>query len=212
MAANEGGKKSINFYEVLGLKKNCTHSELRNSYKKLALKWHPDRSSSSANANSIEEAKNKFQAIQQAYSVLSDAKKRTLYDVGVYDSNVDDDKNGPGDFFTQLARMIRQTKPFRSWREREEELQRLKDMCETDILSYERTSHTCSASNKRNSSEMNFGKVDSDYQNFSSGAESKGEQGEIPEGDSSRRRSGTKQKTSSGHDVSSDDYSDIYTK
>ncbi|KAE9598080.1 putative DnaJ domain-containing protein [Lupinus albus] len=114
MAANEGGKKGGNFYEVLGLKKNCTHSELRIAYKKLALKWHPDRSSSSSssNENSIEEAKNKFQAIQQAYSVLSDSKKRALYDVGVYDSNDDDDKLGMGDFFTQLATLIRQTKPF----------------------------------------------------------------------------------------------------
>jgi curved DNA-binding protein CbpA len=39
----------------------------------------------------VEEAKQKFQAIQQAYSVLSDSNKRFLYDVGVYDS--DDDEN-----------------------------------------------------------------------------------------------------------------------
>ncbi|CAL0311268.1 unnamed protein product [Lupinus luteus] len=209
MATNEEGKKGINFYEVLGLKKNCTHSELRNAYKKLALKWHPDRSSASANANSIEEAKTKFQAIQQAYSVLSDSKKRTLYDVGVYDSNDDDDDD----------------KNVRSRRERQEELQQIKEMCETDILSSgsafrtsASSSSSSSASNKRNSSEMNFGKADSTfgfdsgYQNFCSGAERKGEQGGIPEGDSSRSRSGTKRKTSSGHDVSGDDYSGSITK
>ncbi|GMN36802.1 hypothetical protein TIFTF001_006311 [Ficus carica] len=105
-----GGEKSSDFYEVLGLKKECTPSELRNAYKKLALRWHPDRCSASGNSKFVEEAKKKFQAIQQAYSVLSDENKRFLYDVGVYDSD-DDENNGMGDFLNEMAAMMNQTKP-----------------------------------------------------------------------------------------------------
>lgn len=87
------GKKQKNddLYAVLGLKKECSEAELKNAYKKLALRWHPDRCSASGDSKFVEEAKKKFQTIQQAYSVLSDANKRLLYDVGVYDSDDDDD-------------------------------------------------------------------------------------------------------------------------
>ncbi|EYU26994.1 hypothetical protein MIMGU_mgv1a0263671mg, partial [Erythranthe guttata] len=66
MAADE--EKSSDFYGVLGLRKECTAAELRVAYKKLAMKWHPDRCSASGNLKYVEEAKNKFQAVQQAYS------------------------------------------------------------------------------------------------------------------------------------------------
>ncbi|KAK6148774.1 hypothetical protein DH2020_016299 [Rehmannia glutinosa] len=104
------GDKSNDFYAVLGLKKECTSTDLRNAYKKLALKWHPDRISASGNSKYVEEAKKKFQAIQQAYSVLSDVDKRFLYDVGVYDCNDDDDENGMGEFLNEMAAMMSQTK------------------------------------------------------------------------------------------------------
>ncbi|KAJ6394300.1 hypothetical protein OIU77_023511 [Salix suchowensis] len=104
----EGGKNS-DFYQVLGLNKDCTATELRNAYKKLALRWHPDRFPASGNSKFVDEAKKKFQAIQQAYSVLSDTNKRFLYDVGVYDS--DDDENGMGGFMNEMAAMMSQTKP-----------------------------------------------------------------------------------------------------
>ncbi|XP_019431708.1 PREDICTED: dnaJ homolog subfamily B member 6-like isoform X2 [Lupinus angustifolius] len=183
--ASEGDKDN-DFYGVLGLNKECTESELRIAYKKLALKWHPDRCSASGNSKFVEEAKKKFQAIQQAYSVLSDANKRLMYDVGVYDS--DDDENGMGDFLNEMVAMMSQTKPNENGGESFEELQQLfQDMFQDDIGSNGNTSHTasgCSASstymtfsetsnsNKRNSSEMNFGKVDDSfnfngsYQNF----------------------------------------------
>lgn len=104
-----GEEKSSDFYAVLGLNKECTATELRNAYKKLALRWHPDRCSASGNARFVDEAKKKFQAIQHAYSVLSDANKRLLYDVGVYDSDDDDDNNGMGDFLNEMAAMMSQT-------------------------------------------------------------------------------------------------------
>ncbi|KAF8012829.1 hypothetical protein BT93_I0863 [Corymbia citriodora subsp. variegata] len=98
-------EKREDLYAVLGLKKECTASELRSAYKKLALRWHPDRCSASGTS---EEAKTKFQEIQQAYSVLSDESKRFLYDIGAYDK--DDDDNGMGDFMNEMAVLMSQTK------------------------------------------------------------------------------------------------------
>ncbi|KAA8541598.1 hypothetical protein F0562_022750 [Nyssa sinensis] len=173
MAAG-GEHKSSDFYAVLGLKKECTAAELRNACKKLALRWHPDRCSASGNLKYVEEAKKKFQAIQEAYSVLSDANKRFLYDVGVYDS--DDDENGMGDFLNEMAAMMCENKASEDGEESFEELQELfEEMFQMNIEPFSSTSQTgtpssCSSSshvscsessntNKRNSCEMNLGKT-----------------------------------------------------
>ncbi|KAJ8448279.1 hypothetical protein Cgig2_025203 [Carnegiea gigantea] len=101
--AGGGERKCGDFYSVLGLEKECTPTELRNAYKKLAMRWHPDRCSASGNSKSVEEAKKKFQDIQEAYSVLSDETKRLLYDVGVYDKDDDENNNESGEeSFEQL--------------------------------------------------------------------------------------------------------------
>ncbi|XP_027350070.1 dnaJ homolog subfamily B member 6-like isoform X2 [Abrus precatorius] len=170
-----GEKDNGDLYGVLGLEHECTQSELKNAYKQLALKWHPDRCS----ASGVEEAKKKFQTIQHAYSVLSDANKRFLYDVGVYDS--DDDHNGMGDFLNEMATMMSQTKPNEKGEESFEELQQLfEEMFQADIGSAGSTSQTapgCSASStyatySDSSTEINFGKSEdtsdfnSSYQNF----------------------------------------------
>ena len=63
------------YYEVLGVKKEATADEIRKAYKKLAIKWHPDK-----NPDNKEEAENKFKEISEAYSVLSDPEKRKEYD------------------------------------------------------------------------------------------------------------------------------------
>lgn len=62
------------YYELLGLSRNADESEIKKAYRKLAMKYHPDR-----NAND-KEAEEKFKEIQKAYAVLSDAQKRSAYD------------------------------------------------------------------------------------------------------------------------------------
>ncbi|XP_008422717.1 dnaJ homolog subfamily C member 21 isoform X2 [Poecilia reticulata] len=62
-------------YEVLGVKRDAGDDELKKSYRKLALKWHPDK-----NLENAEEAAEQFKLIQAAYDVLSDPQERAWYD------------------------------------------------------------------------------------------------------------------------------------
>ena len=68
------------FYGILGVSKNCSDDELKKAYKKMALKWHPDRWAQKSEAEQ-KTASEKFKEIAEAYSVLSDAKKRQIYDM-----------------------------------------------------------------------------------------------------------------------------------
>uniref|UniRef100_A0A0E0A689 J domain-containing protein n=1 Tax=Oryza glumipatula TaxID=40148 RepID=A0A0E0A689_9ORYZ len=115
-----GGGADADLYAVLGLSRECTDADLRLAYRKLAMIWHPDRCSvagGSASAAGVDEAKERFQEIQGAYSVLSDSNKRFLYDVGVYDGNDGDDDDdeadlsGMGDFLGEMAQMMSQATP-----------------------------------------------------------------------------------------------------
>ncbi|XP_053505503.1 dnaJ homolog subfamily C member 21 isoform X1 [Ictalurus furcatus] len=62
-------------YEVLGVKRDAGDDELKKVYRKLALKWHPDK-----NLENPEEAAEQFKLIQAAYDVLSDPQERAWYD------------------------------------------------------------------------------------------------------------------------------------
>ena len=68
---------SEDYYKILGIEKNATESEIKKAYRKLALKWHPDK-----NPNNKKEAEEKFKKINEAYSILSDKNKRNEYDNG----------------------------------------------------------------------------------------------------------------------------------
>ena len=70
-------------YDALQSSKNASQAELKRSYRKLALKYHPDkqvRSSSNPNGTLIKETITKFQAVSAAYEVLRDENRRSLYD------------------------------------------------------------------------------------------------------------------------------------
>lgn len=62
------------YYQILGISKKASADEIKKAYRKLALKWHPDR-----NPNN-KAAEEKFKKISEAYAVLSDAEKRQQYD------------------------------------------------------------------------------------------------------------------------------------
>ncbi|MCS7279306.1 MAG: J domain-containing protein [Thermodesulfobacteriaceae bacterium] len=66
---------SKDYYKILGVKKDATQEEIKRAYRKLAMKYHPDRNRGS------KEAEEKFKEINEAYAVLSDPEKRKLYDL-----------------------------------------------------------------------------------------------------------------------------------
>ncbi len=67
------------YYEVLGVNKTASTDEIKKAYKKLALKYHPDRQHDKSEAEK-KEAEEKFKEAAEAYSVLSDENKRARYD------------------------------------------------------------------------------------------------------------------------------------
>jgi curved DNA-binding protein CbpA len=64
-----------NYYELFDIKKDANLNEIKKSYKKLAVKWHPDK-----NQNS-EIAKEMFSKVVEAYKILCDPEKRKIYDI-----------------------------------------------------------------------------------------------------------------------------------
>ncbi|XP_071723488.1 uncharacterized protein [Rutidosis leptorrhynchoides] len=65
----------VDYYSVLKVDKNATEDDLKKSYRRLAMKWHPDK-----NPNDKIEAEARFKQISEGYEVLSDPQKRTIYD------------------------------------------------------------------------------------------------------------------------------------
>ncbi|EMS65162.1 DnaJ homolog subfamily B member 13 [Triticum urartu] len=65
----------LDYYKILGVDKAASDDDLKKAYRKLAMKWHPDK-----NPTSKKEAESKFKQISEAYEVLSDSQKRAVYD------------------------------------------------------------------------------------------------------------------------------------
>jgi DnaJ family protein A protein 5 len=90
------------YYEVLGVSKESTDSELKKAYRVLALKWHPDK-----NTENPEEATDMFQEIQQAYDVLSDHQERAWYD-----KHREQILNGGDDYIDNSLNLMHYFQPF----------------------------------------------------------------------------------------------------
>ncbi|MBA0682408.1 hypothetical protein Goari_024132, partial [Gossypium aridum] len=131
----EGEPALPSYYNVLGVKVDASMQDIKRAYRKLAMlykkseehqlmvclfceyeeqQWHPDRWTRTPSL--LSEAKHKFQQIQEAYSgnlfvlvVLSDQRKRTLYDAGLYDPE-DEEDEGFSDFMEEMISLMSQTR------------------------------------------------------------------------------------------------------
>ena len=65
----------VDYYKVLQVDRSANDDDLKKAYRKLAMKWHPDK-----NPNNKKDAEAKFKQISEAYDVLSDPQKRAVYD------------------------------------------------------------------------------------------------------------------------------------
>ncbi|KAG5604223.1 hypothetical protein H5410_025715 [Solanum commersonii] len=66
----------VDYYNLLKVSRNAGEEDLKRSYKRLAMKWHPDK-----NSQNNKEAEAKFKQISEAYDVLSNPQKRQIYDL-----------------------------------------------------------------------------------------------------------------------------------
>ncbi len=88
--------KKEDYYSVLGISRKATDAEIKKAYRRLARKNHPDVNPGDKSAEE------RFKKIQEAYNVLSDAKKRAIYDqYGFYSENFKEAPGGPGGGFSQ---------------------------------------------------------------------------------------------------------------
>lgn len=88
------------YYSILGVGRDASDADIKKAYKKLAIKWHPDRNPGN------KEAEQCFKDVNEAYDVLGDPQKRANYDrFGTADGGIDpsDFMGGFGDFFSMFG-------------------------------------------------------------------------------------------------------------
>ncbi|XP_032654771.1 sterile alpha motif domain-containing protein 13 isoform X1 [Chelonoidis abingdonii] len=82
----------VNYYDILGVQRNASAGDIKKAYRKLALKVHPDK-----NPENREAAERKFIQVSKAYEILSDAKKRDVYDMSSGGAISEKDRRGRGE-------------------------------------------------------------------------------------------------------------------
>ena len=92
--ANKKAEKARkrDYYAILGIDRNASEHEIKKAYKKMAMKYHPDRNSESEETKKM--AEKKFIDVNDAYSVLSDPKKKSMYDQGIDPLNPEEASSG----------------------------------------------------------------------------------------------------------------------
>ena len=94
------------YYEILGVSRSASNDEIKKSYRKLAMKYHPDKNSGDS------KSEKKFKEISQAYEILKDPQKKSAYDqyghaafqqggMGGAQGNFSDFTSGFGDIFVK---------------------------------------------------------------------------------------------------------------
>lgn len=83
-SSSQTSDEKIDYYALLEVEKTSSTADIRKAYRKLALKWHPDK-----NPGEQEFATKKFKKISEAYEVLSDDEKRRIYDKGPKEQNTE---------------------------------------------------------------------------------------------------------------------------
>ena len=91
VALKRAGRKD--FYAILGVAQNADEDDIKKAYKKAALKYHPDRHSSSTEEEKSE-AERKFKEVGEAYECLTDPEKKERYDSGVDPEDLDNPHAG----------------------------------------------------------------------------------------------------------------------
>jgi DnaJ homolog subfamily A member 2 len=92
--------KTDDYYALLEISKDASDDDIKKAYRKMALKWHPDR-----NPNNVEEATEMFKNISEAYEILNDPEKRKIYDQ-YGKSGLNNAQNGGGGFSNEDAQSI----------------------------------------------------------------------------------------------------------
>ena len=87
-------KKNRDFYKVLGVERNATQPEIKKAFRKMSLKYHPDK----VTDEDKDAAAKKWQEVVEASDVLQDPKKKNQYDQGVYDDGTGGGGGGGGGF------------------------------------------------------------------------------------------------------------------
>ena len=85
-------KSRKDYYKILELAKTASDDDIKKAYKKMALKWHPDKFHSQGEEERLK-AEKMFKDIGEAYAVLSDADKKRMYDQG---ADIDEINQGGG--------------------------------------------------------------------------------------------------------------------